>query len=36
MRLDIDGHNLLIDPFVSGNPAAKAAAKDLDAEVILC
>ena len=32
---DIDGRKLLIDPFVSGNPAAKAAAKDLDAEVIL-
>lgn len=33
--LDIDGHKLLIDPFVSGNPVAKTAAKDLDAEVIL-
>lgn len=33
--LDIDGHKVLIDPFVSGNPVAKAAAKDLDAEVIL-
>ena len=32
---DIDGHKLLIDPFVSGNPVAKADAKDLDAEVIL-
>ena len=33
--LDIDGHKVLIDPFVSGNPVAKTAAKDLDAEVIL-
>ncbi len=33
--LDIDGHKVLIDPFVSGNPVAKAAAKDLEAEVIL-
>ena len=33
--LDIDGHKLIIDPFVSGNPVAKSAAKDLDAEVIL-
>ncbi len=33
--LDIDGHKVLIDPFVSGNPVAKAAAKDLDADVIL-
>lgn len=33
--LNIDGHNLLVDPFISGNPMAKAAAKDLDAEVIL-
>lgn len=32
---DIDGHKLLIDPFVSGNPVAKALAEDLDAEVIL-
>ncbi len=33
--LDIDGRKLLIDPFVSGNPVAKAQAKDLDADVIL-
>jgi len=33
--LEIDGHNVLIDPFVSGNPVAKAAAKDLAADVIL-
>ena len=33
--LNIDGHKVLIDPFVSGNPAAKAVAKDLDAEIIL-
>ena len=33
--LDIDGHKVLIDPFVSGNSVAKTAAKDLDAEVIL-
>ncbi len=33
--LNIDGHKVLIDPFVSGNPAAKAVANDLDAEVIL-
>ncbi len=33
--LDIDGHKVLIDPFVSGNPVAKTAAKDLDAGVIL-
>ena len=33
--LDIDGHRVLIDPFVSGNPVAKVAARDLDAEVIL-
>ena len=33
--LDIDGHTVLIDPFVSGNPVAKAAAKDLNADVIL-
>jgi len=32
---DIDGHKLLIDPFVSGNPVAKAAANELEAEVIL-
>lgn len=33
--LDIDGHKVLIDPFVSGNPAAKTAPNDLEAEVIL-
>ncbi|MCY3573511.1 MAG: metal-dependent hydrolase [Chloroflexota bacterium] len=33
--LNIAGHKLLVDPFVSGNPLAKASAKDLDAEVIL-
>ncbi len=33
--LEIDGHNVLIDPFVSGNPVAKASAKDLAADVIL-
>lgn len=33
--LDIDGQKVLIDPFVSGNPVAKAAAKDLEADVIL-
>ena len=32
---DVDGRKLLIDPFVSGNPVARAAAKDLEAEVIL-
>ena len=35
VALDIDGHKVLIDPFVSGNPASKASAKDLNAEVIL-
>ena len=35
VALDIDGRKVLIDPFVSGNPAAKASAKDLNAEVIL-
>ena len=34
-QLDIDGHKLLIDPWLSGNPAATTAADDLDAEVIL-
>ena len=33
--LDVDGHIVLIDPFVSGNPVAKAAASELEAEVIL-
>ena len=34
-QLDIDGHKLLIDPWLSGNPAATASADDLDADVIL-
>jgi len=34
-QLDIDGHKLLIDPWLSGNPAATMAAEDLDGEVIL-
>ena len=33
--LDVDGHKVLIDPFVSGNPVAKATAGELEAEVIL-
>ena len=33
--LDVDGHKVLIDPFVSGNPVAKAAASELEAEVVL-
>ena len=33
--LDIDGHKVLIDPFVSGNPVAKAVSKSLNAEIIL-
>ena len=33
--LDIDGRQALIDPFVSGNPVAKASAKDLHADIIL-
>lgn len=34
-QLDIDGRKLLIDPWLTGNPAATTAAADLDAEVIL-
>ena len=34
-QFDIDGHKLLIDPWLTGNPVAKVAAADLDAEVIL-
>ena len=34
-QLDIDGHKVLIDPWLTGNPAASASADDLDAEVIL-
>ena len=33
--LDIDGHSLLIDPFVSGNPVTTMTAKELNPEVIL-
>ena len=33
--LDVDGHKVLIDPFVSSNPVAKATAGELEAEVIL-
>ena len=33
--LNVDGHKVLIDPYVSGNPVAKAAASDLEADVIL-
>ena len=34
-QLDIDGHKLVIDPFLTGNPVAQTAADDVDAEVIL-
>ncbi len=34
-QMDIDGHKLLIDPWLSGNPAAVTAAADIDAELIL-
>lgn len=33
--LDVDGHPVLIDPFLTGNPAASTDAASLDAEVIL-
>ena len=33
--LDVDGRKVLIDPFVSGNPMAKAKASELDADIIL-
>ena len=33
--LDIDGHKVLIDPFLTGNPAAVSKAEELDAEIIL-
>lgn len=33
--VDIDGHSVLIDPFLTGNPLAAVAAADLEAEVIL-
>ena len=33
--LDIDGHKVLIDPFLTGNPAAVSKAEELEAEVIL-
>ncbi|MAU09538.1 MAG: metal-dependent hydrolase [Anaerolineaceae bacterium] len=32
---DIDGHNILVDPFLTGNPLAAAQADDLSPEVIL-
>ncbi|MEZ4669803.1 MAG: metal-dependent hydrolase [Anaerolineae bacterium] len=32
--LDIDGHPVLIDPFLTGNPLAAAKADDLQAEII--
>lgn len=34
-EMDIDGHKLLIDPWLSGNPVSTMAADDLDAAVIL-
>ncbi len=33
--LDIDGHNVLIDPYLSGNPLAPAAHESLSPELIL-
>jgi len=33
--LDIDGHKLLIDPFITGNPLAPRSADELAADVIL-
>jgi L-ascorbate metabolism protein UlaG (beta-lactamase superfamily) len=32
---DIDGHSVLIDPFISGNPLAPLTAADLNPEIIL-
>ena len=34
-QLDIDGHKLVIDPFLTGNPVAQTAADDVDGEIIL-
>lgn len=33
--IDIDGHAVLIDPFLTGNPLAVSSPDDIDAEVIL-
>lgn len=33
--LDIDGHAVVIDPFLTGNPVATSKADDVDAEIIL-
>lgn len=33
-QFDIDGHPVLIDPFLTGNPLATASANDVDAEII--
>lgn len=33
--LDIDGHKVLIDPFLTGNPLAVSKADEIDADVIL-
>ena len=33
--LDIDGHKVLIDPFLTGNPLAVSKADDIEADVIL-
>ena len=32
--MEIDGHNVLFDPFLTGNPLAAAAPEELDAEII--
>jgi L-ascorbate metabolism protein UlaG (beta-lactamase superfamily) len=35
MSLEIDGKKILVDPFLTNNPAASAQAKDLEADFIL-
>ncbi len=35
MSLDVNGHQLLVDPFFSGNPAATATADNVQADFIL-
>ena len=34
-QFDIDGHKVIIDPFLTGNPVAKSSAADVEAEIIL-
>lgn len=34
-RLEADGHTVLVDPFITGNPSATVVAADVDAETIL-